>query len=156
MAKECYAAAKALSKEYWSLKNYTLVVEKKRKGLIQQIRKQNNTGGPLALFSANVFNSYPVSEQDKSLIEDYLEAKEKIYIVEKGIAQMEDGEWKEIAKDQIIAGMKSRDVMKKHSITSSKRDRAIREAVLQIAEWLAIMYDWKSKNSPEGGQINDP
>ena len=64
---------------------------------------------------------------------------------------MDEGEWKEIAKDQILAGMKSSDVIEKHAVTSSKRDRAIREAVLRIAEWYDIVAKWKAKSVNDSG-----
>lgn len=151
VSKESYAYAKKISKQYADLKDEVELFERKMKSLVRLLKARSVKGFPLALGVDERYKDYPLSDEDKSRMMAYIDAKEKVYLVEKGIGQMEEGEWKEIAKDQILAGIPARGVTKLHNVSDSKRDRAIREAVYQIAVWYDIVSDWNARKTGKMG-----
>lgn len=147
VSKESYAYAKKISKQYTELKDEVAHFERRMKSLVRLLKERSIKGYPLALGVDERYKDYPLSDGDKSRMAAYIDAKERVYLIEKGIDQMEEGEWKEIAKDQILAGISANRVTERHHISDSKRDRAIREAVYQIAVWHDIVSDWKAKKT---------
>ena len=150
VSKESYAYAKQISKQYTELKDQVTAFERRMKSLVRLLKERSVKGFPLALGIDERYKDYPLSESDKSMIRAYIDAKEKIYLIEKGVAQMEEGEWKEIAKDRILIGMKRADVAKKYQVSLETDKRAVRAAVNSIAQWYDMIKKWKEKKKPNG------
>ena len=63
---------------------------------------------------------------------------------------MEDGKWKEIAKDRILMGMRRADVAKKFQVSLETDKRAVRAAVQSIGQCYEMIKEWKAKKKPKG------
>ena len=150
VSKESYAYAKMISKQYTDLKDEVELFERRMKSLVRLLKTRSVKGFPLALGVDERYKDYPLSNEDKTRMAAYIDAKEKVYLIEKGIGQMEEGEWKEIAKDRILAAMSRRATTQKHQVSLETDKRAIRAAVYSIAEWVDVLWRWKEKHKPDG------
>lgn len=150
VSKESYAYAKTISKQYTELKDEGARFERRMKSLVRLLKERSIKGYPLALGVDERYKDYPLSDGDKSRMAAYIDAKEKVYLIEKGIDQMEDGKWKEIAKDRILMGMRRADVAKKFQVSLETDKRAVRAAVQSIGQCYEMIKEWKAKKKPKG------
>ena len=143
VTRESYAYAKRISKEYIEMKALVNVVERRMNTLALLVKKNSVRGYPIPLGVNEDFVAYVLDENNKQMVALYLEAKEKTFIVETGISLMEDGLWKEIARDQILVGLKPRQICRERRVSDSCRDRAIHAAITHMASQYELVSRWK-------------
>ena len=155
-SKESYAYAKQISKEYIEMKALVNVVERRMNTLALMVKKKSIRGYPIPLGVDEDLAECVLDENNRKMVALYLEAKEKTFIVETGISQMEDGLWKEVARDQILVGLKPGQIRRERGISDSCRDRAIHAAITHIASQYDLVSRWKKwikgrKSESNGG-----
>ena len=153
VTRESYAYAKRISKEYVEMKAIVNVIERRMNTLTLMVKRNSMRGYPIPLGVNDDFVECALDDNNRQMVALYLEAKEKTFIIENGINQMEDGIWKEIARDQILVGLKPRQICRERGISDSCRDRAIHAAIAHMASQYELVSKWKKwiKGKKSGG-----
>ena len=149
-SKESYDHAKWLIKAYPEDRSLVASFEKRMKTLLRILKKSSIKGFPLVIGIDDRYKSFPLGKSDKEMIADYLDAKETVYLVEYGISQMEEGERKEIATEQIINGIQPEEIRRVRQIDDSTRYRAIQLAIKYIARQYDLLKEWKESRMTGG------
>lgn len=138
---ECMNILKETIREYQELKDYCRHFETKRKSLFMMGKIR---AGATFLDNGKVkeLMGLPLSADDKKALFVYFDASTRIMVLETGMGNLPEGQYREIAFDRYLGRMTYKEIMAKHGVNQKTVQRALRrtnEYLLVYARWYLDM-----------------
>lgn len=134
----------ALVKAYPKLHEFCSAFENERPGLIQFGGINLNAFKAEAYPSVDLFVEPAVPDRDYQKLAEYLDAKEKVYLLEHGVFNLE-GRTREIAKALFLDEMSWYAIIYDFGVSRMTVDRERKKALSLLAKEVDSYMDWKAK-----------
>ncbi len=137
---------KTIIRDYPVLKKKVAVYEAARKSVLAYIKPQGEAITDQKLLEFEGYYNVNLSDADRSALQSYFDAQEKIFLLESGLDCVPEGKRKEIAADRMIGRLDSHQIMEKRGISYNTYRRAMQEVSQYIGVFINDYMEWKARS----------
>lgn len=128
---------------YRSMKERIVSFEKKHSSLLELSGVNMNAFLPESIPSEDLFVEPDIPPKDKEGVSRYLHEKERVYLLERGVALLEDEEIRGVARESFLEQKSRSEIGRKWCVSIATVTRRRQEAKILIAQYVDSYMKWK-------------